>query len=103
MSNTARDGVIAGSFIAAGPVGATGPSNNTVPSDDRAVRTRRDTIRRTRSPGTRAAGSHTNVTRVLPPSPRDIPNHGRMSGLTWRGGSGGVVRFGSLLAVSSAV
>src|SRR2546427_10598881 len=99
MSNTARDGVITGSFIAAGPVGATGPSNTTVPSDDRAVRTRRDTIRRTRSPGPRTAGSHTNVTRVSPPSPRAIPTHGRINVLTWRGGAGGAVRPDSVASL----
>ena len=36
-----------------------------------------ETVRRTRSPGTRAAGSQTNVTRVWPASPRARPNHGR--------------------------
>ena len=88
--------------MAAGPVGATGPSKSTVPSADRAVRISRVTWRRTRSPGTRAAGSQTNVTRDVPPAPRETPNHGRMSVLTRGAGSGGTTRFGSLLFASSA-
>ncbi len=48
-----------------------------------------------RSPGTRVAGSQTNVTRVLPPSPRDMPNHGRISGLACGAGSSGAGTFGS--------
>ena len=42
---------------------------------------------RLRSPGSRVTGSQTNVTRVLPASPRDRPNHGRISGLIRRGTS----------------
>src|SRR5262245_33892653 len=40
---------------------------------------------RLRSPGTRGAGSHTNVTRVAPFDPGAMPNHGRMSALVRRG------------------
>src|SRR5689334_17455416 len=102
-SKEARDGVALGSSIAAGPVGATGPSNRTVPSDALAVKTTRAGVWRTRSPGTRAAGSHTKVTRVLPLGPRDTPNHGRISVLTCGAGSGGVVFFGSFaFAISAA-
>jgi hypothetical protein len=37
-----------------------------------------------RSPGTLGAGSHTKFTRVSPASSREMPNHGRISGLEWR-------------------
>src|SRR5882672_1373265 len=97
-----RAGVAGGSSTVDGPVGATGPSNSTDPSDDRAWNSSLDTVRRTRSPGTRVAGSHTNVTRVLPLSPRATPNHGRINVLACGAGSGGTTTFGSSAFASSA-
>ena len=101
-SNTARAGTLPSSSIVAGPVGDTGPSNSTAPSLSSAVSTSRDAMRRPRSPGTRAAGSQTNVTRVRPESPRDQPNHGRMSVLACGAGSGGADGFGALIRSSTA-
>ena len=64
----------------------TGPSNIGVPSGPSAVSTTRDgCAMRVRSPGTRGAGSHTNVTRVFPSADRATPNHGRISGLVRHG------------------
>src|SRR3954467_687513 len=102
-SKTTRAGVAAGSSMATGPVGATGPSNSNVPSADRAWKTSFDTVRRTRSPGTLAAGSQTNVTRVLPFSPRDIPNHGRINRLVWGAGSAGTATFGAFAFAINAL
>jgi hypothetical protein len=42
------------------------------------------------------------VTRVVPSAPRDIPNHGRISGLTCGAGSGGTILRGSSSRASKA-
>src|SRR6516165_9089607 len=65
----ARDGAVAGSSMSAGPVAFTAPSNSTELSAASAESTTRAGTWRTRSPVSRAAGSQTNVTRVLPFSP----------------------------------
>ena len=55
-----------------------------------------------RTPGTGAAGSQTNMTRVLPAAPRDTPNHGLTSGLICRAGSSGGVGRGRNSSARSA-
>src|SRR5262249_36747722 len=59
---------------------------------------RAGTAARVREPGVTRTGSQTNVTRVLPSSPRDTPNQGRMSVLVRGAASTGFGSGGCLIS-----